>query len=99
MRPLTKVLFLALIGTLSEAPAQTAGGPPGGAIEAIVIDRKDPAIVYTTADWSGVFKSIDGGQHWTANSTGLTKTAVHSLAVDPLNVYTLYVRTDAQFFT
>jgi len=44
MRPLKKVLVLALVSTLSEAPAQIAGGPPGGAIEAIVIDPKDPAI-------------------------------------------------------
>src|ERR1039458_2793016 len=45
---------------LSRATAQVmtgspiGGGPPGGAVEAIVLDPKDPATVYAATNWSGV---------------------------------------------
>ena len=69
-----------------------AGGPPGGAIEAIVFDPKDPAVIYGATDWSGVFKTTDRGENWTAINTGLTKTAVYALAIDPLSAATLLRR-------
>ena len=43
---------------------------------------------------AGVFKSVDGGQHWTAASTGLNAIAgqryVGTLAFDPASPTTLY---------
>jgi photosystem II stability/assembly factor-like uncharacterized protein len=98
MRRFVNALVLALVVTLNRAPAQTAGGPPGGAIEAIAIDPKDPNIVYAATDWSGVFKSTDGGQNWTASNLGPTKMAVFSLSIDPLNVGTLYAGTASGVF-
>jgi photosystem II stability/assembly factor-like uncharacterized protein len=102
MRPSAKVALFALISASWNAPGQStaivAGGPPGGAIEAIVIDPKDPAIFYAGTDWSGVFTSTDGGANWTALNTGLTNTAIHSLTIDPLNRGVLYAGTSRGVF-
>src|SRR5262249_61431203 len=38
----------------------------------------------------GVFKSTEGGQHWTAMNTGLPKAGVDALAIDPTTPSTLY---------
>ena len=68
MRPSAKALLLVFIGALWNVPAQVpeaiGGGPPGGAVQAIVFDPKDPTTIYAATDWSGVFKSINGGESW-----------------------------------
>ncbi len=71
------MLISASWSTQAQVTRAVAGGPPGGAIEAIVFDPKDPAVIYGATDWSGVFKTTDRGENWTAINTGLTKTAVY----------------------
>lgn len=46
----------------------------------------------------GVFKSTDGGANWTLSSSGLTRSFVGSLAIDPANPSTLYAGTAAGVF-
>jgi photosystem II stability/assembly factor-like uncharacterized protein len=44
---------------------------------------------------AGVFKSTDGGAHWSPANTGLTNTSIQALAVDPSNPATVYAGTAA----
>jgi hypothetical protein len=46
----------------------------------------------------GVFRSTDGGAHWTAVNTGLPVQPVRSLAVTSLAPTTLYGGTDGGVF-
>lgn len=69
------------------------GGPPGGAVEAIVLDPRDPATVYAATNWSGVFKSTDGGQSWTAINSGLANSMVYALAISPSDNAVIYAGT------
>ena len=69
------------------------GGPPGGAVEAIVLDPKDPATVYAATNWSGVFKSTDGGASWTTINSGLANSMVYSLAISPSDNAMVYAGT------
>jgi photosystem II stability/assembly factor-like uncharacterized protein len=72
---------------------QRTGGPQGGYINAIVIDRQDSQIVYAIADSGIVFKTYNGGILWENVSTGLPKESFLSLAIDPVNNQTLYAGT------
>jgi len=36
----------------------------GGFITGLILDPKTPDILYARCDVAGVFKSVDGGQHW-----------------------------------
>jgi photosystem II stability/assembly factor-like uncharacterized protein len=47
---------------------------------------------------AGVFKSIDGGNHWSPVNSGLTNLAIQALTVDPLNPATVYAGTGAGVF-
>lgn len=97
LRPSAKALLLVLIGAFWNVQGQVreaiGGGPPGGAVRAIVFDPKDPATLYAATDWSGVFKSTDGGESWTAINAGLANSSVYSLAVSPSEPATLYAGT------
>jgi photosystem II stability/assembly factor-like uncharacterized protein len=49
-------------------------------IYAFTIDPLNPSVLYAMTR-NGVFKSIDGGEHW--NYCGLKNLSLHSLAIDP----------------
>jgi photosystem II stability/assembly factor-like uncharacterized protein len=66
----------------------TIKGPDGGAPSSIVFDPVDPTIVYA-ATTNGLFRSSDGGQHWTVGA-GLDGTPFDCVAVasgDPRKVF------------
>jgi photosystem II stability/assembly factor-like uncharacterized protein len=71
-----------------------------GALNALVIDPTNAAILYAASDDmyypapgdGGLFKSVDGGANW--NKTSLGDTAVSALAMDPNNSSTLYAATE-----
>jgi hypothetical protein len=52
---------------------------------ALVMDGRNPNIIYAGTYGSGVFKSTDGGVSWSAINKGLTSAVVNALAIDPLN--------------
>jgi photosystem II stability/assembly factor-like uncharacterized protein len=61
------------------------GPSPGGDVPLLVIDPKNPRILYT---WTqGVFKSTDGGTTWHKLDVG---GAVDTLAIDPRNPQNVY---------
>src|ERR1700687_2900219 len=59
---------------------------------AIAIDPAKPATVYA-ANFSGIFKSTDGGESFAAISAGLTNLFVTALVIDPKNPSRLYAGT------
>ncbi|MGZ5459886.1 MAG: WD40/YVTN/BNR-like repeat-containing protein [Thermoanaerobaculia bacterium] len=73
--------------------APGAGLPADVAIFAIAIDPHDPDAAYAAdAWWNLVFKTTDGGAHWTPARTGLDG-EIWALLVDPANGETLYAAT------
>ena len=55
------------------------------------INPANPQTIYAPSENNGLFKSTDGGANWSA--TGLSKTSVSAVAIDPLNPDTLYAGT------
>jgi photosystem II stability/assembly factor-like uncharacterized protein len=67
----------------------TTTGPAGGSIRALAIDPRTPATLYA-ATQKGVFKSIDGGGHWSTTNPGRS---IVVLAIDPQAPATIYAGT------
>jgi len=67
-------------------------GPEGGNIYALVVDPVTPTTLYAGTT-GGVFKSINGGQSWSALYPGLTNPIVRALAVAPTTPSTIYAGT------
>jgi len=62
-------------------------------INQIVIDPKNPDLLYAAARPQGVLKSVDRGKTWTPARTGLKNTSTYPLAINPLNPQILYLGT------
>jgi photosystem II stability/assembly factor-like uncharacterized protein len=77
-----------------------AGLAPNLSIRKIVVDPKDPQVLFLTADnGGGVFKSVDGGTSWFASNgesrfPGFT---VYDLAIDPQNSSNLMIAVDTVY--
>jgi len=79
------------VGSFVSGPG---GGPPGGSLTSIVIDPLNHSTLYAGAN-SGVFKSTNAGQSWTAANTGF-EFLVRSLAIDPIHSATVYALTNSE---
>jgi photosystem II stability/assembly factor-like uncharacterized protein len=64
----------------------TSNGPFGGEVSALVMDPKDPSILYATASHGGLYKSVDGAATWRL----LSPDSIQVLAVDPVSTSTIY---------
>ncbi len=109
MTPLPRSRFLPFFGALVLAllvlalPAQAGNGiwtplgPDSGTVTALALDPSNPDVLYAGTDWSGVFKSTDGGATWRASSAGMGAGGrgieVNAVAVDPLRPGTLFAAT------
>lgn len=71
----------------------STGGPAGGSILSVAVDPATPATVYAVAN-SGVFKSVDGGAHWTSVNSGLPPIYLSTITIDPTTPATLYGGTN-----
>jgi hypothetical protein len=65
-----------------------------GTVYAMVIDPLNPNNIYSAGLTAGIFKSTNGGTSWAAVNTGLTYTAVQTLAISPSNPLVLYAGTN-----
>ncbi len=96
------LVFLILIGVSARIPAKAVeireGGPPGGTVAALLSDPKDSATIYAATDWSGIFKTTNGGKTWTATNTGIKDLAVYSLAITSSGNTTIYAGTRGGVF-
>jgi photosystem II stability/assembly factor-like uncharacterized protein len=91
------VALLLTVIPLSQAEAgwnKWTGNTPSALMVALAIDPAMSTTIYAVSglagDLGGVFKSTDGGIHWSASNTGLTATFVSAVAVDPQTPTTVY---------
>jgi photosystem II stability/assembly factor-like uncharacterized protein len=85
-------LFIASAG-LYAGPAVTSIGPEGGTFLSLLADPRNPGTLYAGARNSGVFKTTDGGAHWT--NSGLAGLTVGPLVFDSGSPASLYAVTSA----
>src|SRR5690349_1309243 len=74
----------------------TSSGPEGAIITQIATDPSDPSVAYAVVWLQGVFKTVDGGQRWSAVNKGLTFPYLSSFAVQPDSPSTLYESTNEE---
>ena len=76
-------------------PVITYPGPTGGNANDLVMNPQNPNTLYAASNY-GVFKSIDGGDHWAL--TSLTSATVYALGIDPINPNNIYAGTRGNGF-
>lgn len=62
-------LAVALSGSALEVNVWTSIGPQGGRVSTLAADPRNPATLYA-ATGAGIFKTTDGGAHWTITNFG-----------------------------
>ncbi|MEI7591554.1 MAG: hypothetical protein WCJ49_09670, partial [Deltaproteobacteria bacterium] len=65
----------------------------GGRFTAIAIDPLNPLVIYIGSDVAGVFRSLDGGNHFELIGTGLESFCVADIAVSPEDSRQVFVLT------
>ncbi|MEQ9337871.1 MAG: hypothetical protein RJQ03_11830, partial [Miltoncostaeaceae bacterium] len=85
-------VLLPAAGASAVGGAWAGGGPPGGMVQALVVDPTDPQVLFVgtgitiggveTAD-VGVHRSLDGGESWSRVLRTPANEAVYALAVAP----------------
>lgn len=93
----------ALYGVFKSTDGAVTWKDAGGlnsSVLALAIDPTTPEIVYAGVNRQpgrapeNVFKSTDGGTHWTNSSSGLPDTSIRALVIDPLHSSSIYAGTD-----
>ena len=91
---------MSLNGTVwaPRGPSPMGEGPrqDNGLVSAIAINPNDPSVIYQGTAGGGVWRSIDGGQHWIPQfdrqaALGIGEPA--ALAIDPNDTDTIYIGT------
>jgi len=70
-----------------------------GRVAALAVDPTNANVVYAGAAGGGVWKTTDGGVHWTPLTDAQPSLAVGSIAIDPLNHSIIYVGTGEENFS
>lgn len=70
-----------------------------GRVAALAVDPTNANVVYAGAAGGGVWKTTDGGVHWTPLTDAQPSLAVGSIAIDPSNHSTVYVGTGEENFS
>jgi hypothetical protein len=83
------------IGPAPLSNGQTFGvtQPVSGRVSAIAIHPTNPDIAYVGTAQGGVYRTLDGGQSWTAIFDNAQTLAVGSIAIAPSQPSTIYVGT------
>jgi len=68
-------------------------GNVSGRTAALAVDPTNANIVIAGAAGGGVWRSIDGGDHWTPIGDTLPTTTVGAVAIDPADPHTIFVGT------
>jgi large repetitive protein len=64
-----------------------------GRITAIAADPSNPNVIYVGAATGGIWKTVDGGQHWIPLTDNLPPMFIGSIAVSPSNPNIIYAGT------
>src|SRR5262249_18300142 len=87
LRTLAISAFTVLASVRTSAnPVWTTSGPPSSYVSQILTDPRSPLTLLVVGH-GGLFKSQDGGSHWTSSMAGLP--AVGRIVIDPINSSTL----------
>ena len=84
------------LGPTAIPNGQTYGGARvlvTGRVTAIAVDPTNHQVIYVGAARGGVWKTIDGGRHWTAKSDNEVSLAIGALAIAPSDTQVIYVGT------
>jgi PKD repeat protein len=74
-----------------------SGDYPGGRVSDVAMDPVDAQRVFITRAGFGaarLYRSMTGGNNWSAVGTGLPNVPANAVAIDPLNTNRLFVGTD-----
>ena len=74
---------------------QSLGQP--GSFSALLVDRRNPQVVYAGQRFGQVIRSLDGGQTFAPASTGLAGAGVHGLAQDGRGTLFVWLRAGGLF--
>lgn len=94
MRIVSLALLAALLLTTPLSAAWRSEGPFLGVVADVAVDPASPDTVYAASHLGGVWRSDDGGQHWTLPGEEMVNRPVHWIEIDPANPATLYVGVD-----
>ena len=73
-------------------------GNIGGRTRTLIIDPRNPDVMFAGGVSGGVFKTVDGGARWEPVGDLLANLAVNSMAMHPQDANTLYVGTGEGYF-
>jgi photosystem II stability/assembly factor-like uncharacterized protein len=79
---------------LADDNVWTTNGPYGGSVKTIAFHPYDLSIMYIGTIQDGVYKTIDGGQHWIRTERRQMTTDMRVVAVHPLGPDTVFAATD-----
>ena len=74
-------------------------GNQGGRTRHLIIDPRDPKIMYAGAVTGGVWKTINGGENWTPLTDSFPALGIGALSFEPTNPDTIYAGTGFWFNT
>ncbi|QQS47975.1 MAG: hypothetical protein IPM66_04780 [Acidobacteriota bacterium] len=77
---------------------QLGPGNVGGRTRVLLVNPRNPDIIYAAAAAGGVWKTEDGGRNWRPLTDLLPNLAVNALAFDPSNPDILFAGTGEGFF-
>jgi len=89
---LRPILISAVAAALLQ-PANIRASDTAPAVGPVAIDPSTPSTIYAGTN-AGVFKTTDGGEHWTAIAPALYD--VHALVIDPSAPSTLYAAVSSK---
>ena len=75
---------------------RTGTGFDTSTVPAVAVHTRDHDTAWAATMDKGIFKTTDGGIHWSVASTGLADLRVESLAVDPARPDVLYAGTSSR---
>ncbi len=78
---------------------QTSVLSVSGRVTAVAIHPTNPNIVYVGTAQGGVYRTVDGGAHWTPIFDGAQSLAIGALALAPSNPTILYIGTGEANFS
>ncbi|HYG65586.1 MAG TPA: hypothetical protein VEL74_23590, partial [Thermoanaerobaculia bacterium] len=90
---------ISYVAAAASLGAWSALGPGniGGRTRTLVIDPRQPEVMYAGGVAGGVWKTTDGGQSWRPLADLMANLAIASLAMDPANSNVLYAGTGEVF--